>query len=407
MPQRAEPLPAPGRHRRSPPRRRWGPLAAVANLAAVTIFGYAALAKDPEVGALQQKVDQLQHQVDRSNDIDGRLNKVDPNTFSGRSLGSITDLPAYGRKVTAQQRELLAGSSLQLLGRDKGTIGTWYRVCNANKVILHNQVLIETASHCFGEERERISMNSLNVGRSATYDVSQLSKWEFVAAEEMPSDAKDKSYPADRLPLAYISAIAVNMTGIDIALLQPDTQHGPVRTLNGRPVFDTLPALQPRWNSPPAAGQEVALHSMPSEARGLSVDTVGIALGRIFVESFGAFYDVVGVPGVSTRGNDPCNYGASGSHAMFGDGFISSPLTYANAIGFGYGQRPANPPDKIEDEQRRRLKLEEALGKDLTEFPTLCLYGANPGRQNITRMLEQSFGHFPPPEIIQPPREPK
>ncbi|HET9174262.1 MAG TPA: hypothetical protein VFN56_03200 [Candidatus Saccharimonadales bacterium] len=114
---------------------------------------------------------------------------------------------------------------------------------------------------------------------------------------------------------------------------------------------------------------------------------------RIPLKTFATF--LVGLTADNPQ-SDSCEFGGSGSVAMFANGKFSGPLSFRNNIGYGDAHSYASPDNAV-DNQRNRLEFEASTKLNLGQFTTVCGFSV-PSTAEVMPDLISVLQH--PSEVI-------
>lgn len=299
--------------------------------------------------------------------ITGSLAGADKETILGTSLRSVESLPGYGQKVTHEQYERLRAATVKIVSRYKGAAipSVWSENCTGTKVRIEGQDYVATAAHCFGEESSRY-MGKGGGGPQAETIAKNFS--DVTNKEYAMVDPSHDPVNRDEHPIALFSGLSISLVGPDWALLKPtfiDEQF--------QSAFEAIPALTYTSESHRKPGEQVALYGVPAANDNYPVPGFGVYLGRVPSDTdTSIFVDLVGIRAHSPS-QDACNFGASGSHALFADGYVTGPLALRNNVS---NTKVANPGDDPQIGIDNRLQFERELGIDMSSFETVCGFAA-------------------------------
>ena len=262
--------------------------------------------------------------------------------------------------------------------RKKGDTGPWQYMCTATKVQDDGTSYILTASHCFGDELPKKGGGLLPTAENIT---PILSDDYAILDPTLGFDERTTN------PMAVVNNVALDPSGYTDWALLSVTATPPSPSRN----FDSLPALDLRKSvslvSDPLKLEEqvykpVKVYSVPQDSGFKEVAATGQYLGRAFspeISGGSTQLDIVGINfSPDTKESDPCEYGGSGSNAVFSNGAITGPLSLRNNIGYGPNNE-AGDPNTTTNQQSivNRLDLEQLLGIDLSGYQTICGYSVS------------------------------
>jgi hypothetical protein len=337
--------------------------------------------KRKQVTALEKQAanrNKLEYRVSRLAEAVSALSNVDKDTVMGIGLISPADLPAHGQEVSRELRGNLEQATVKILKRHRGSDEPWQPNCTGVKVNAGGNLYVTTAAHCFSDDLT----NGLKGGGGElplqTFNINTITKFEYALTPVTPTSTNTP---------VRIEAVSQNINGQDWALLRPSPDHAS----ESNSFFTDIKALDFASSLDPSPGQEVALYGAPQANNHLGVRATGIYLGRI-VDPYNTArkVDLVGIDNIDEPRLDACNYGASGSSAIFADGYVSGPLSTRNHITYGPG-KPQNAPDNPVVGEQNRLAYEQALGVDLGGFATVC--GFSVVEQDTIQQLEKGFNY--------------
>jgi hypothetical protein len=289
---------------------------------------------------------------------------------------AVESLPGFGMRVTEQERAMLRASTVKIVDRPKGVDGAaWFDVCSGLKVSVGGADYAVTSSHCFDKEsgvKKEFPSHangadpSTAPNRPQTQNITDMLSHDFgvwtVGSDGMEVQDAGKTAP--------VSAVSISGDR-DFALLKID-ESAPESA-----AFDALPAApyEAGLSKAPIPGAEAAVFSLPDSNGGQIVAGKGYYLGRIKDPGDAAKeIDLVGID-PDTPADDACNFGASGSVAVIGGGYMTGPLSIRNNI--------SNPPgsnggDGTSNDINNRQAMADELNLDLSKFPTVCGYSVIP-----------------------------
>ena len=336
-----------------------GRRAAVALVAGIALLKGAQFEADQaqKLKSVQQELADKEHSLDRVTDFVADQAGVGKGVVTGESLHLVNSLPGIEKLVSPEQRQLLEASTVKIAKRVKDSNSEWFESCTATKVTNGSESFILSAAHCFSSDM------ASSGGKGAVPDVlnmTELSSYEY--AVFLPS--KEPGLATGE-PIARSSRLVIDFSGrADLALMRVDTSAD----------FDDIPAISledfTSVNKSPNLGEQVALYGVPGSSGNVPITATGTYFGRVTGGALGSpnqFIDLVGID-PSLPAEDACNYGASGSSAVFADGSVTGALTIRNNIGYETGMKQ---PEDIHSSQYR-LMIESLTGLDLGEFTTIC-----------------------------------
>lgn len=322
-----------------------------------------------ETTAMQAvRAEDQQRQLDRQTAIIASQNNIEVGVITGESLKSIDSLEAYGSKITPEQRERLRVATVEVGKRQKGSAEPWQLTCTATKVSNGSEVFVMSATHCFTGDLPQVSGKGGGGIKMDALNITDTSLFEYAILD--PKIDHTERPTAE--PMARVSALALDMYASDLALLRIDsstttdeyTEHPAVSFGEFSSVLMA-----------PVPGEQTALYSLPSASNFEPVVSTGVYLGRVDASTEVSLYssklDIVAV-WPSSAAEDACNFGASGSSAIFAGGVVSGPLSFRNNAN-GFGSADERQPEDTGG-MHYRLILEQQLGLDLTDVPTICGY---------------------------------
>ncbi|HSX46816.1 MAG TPA: hypothetical protein VLF87_02405 [Patescibacteria group bacterium] len=334
-----------------------------------------------DLSALTHKVDDLDQQLStlresaqRQSDLNDRLAQILANQtgeskdrVTGATLKQLHELPGYGFAVSPELRGQLQASTVKIGVRAKNDEnGVWRETCTGVKVSDGDQTYVLSASHCFSPDaptKMGISQKPL------VLDISATSSNEYIILDPQSGTANQAN-----APVASVSGVAIDLSGgSDWALLKAvGNGAGSAR------IYDQIPSLPLGQfimsEQTPVPGESVGLYSLPAANNNLPVAAEGIYLGRTPGAPLGYpadFIDFIATPAPDVR-QDACDYGASGSAAVFTGGNFSGPLYGRNSIGYSDGS--IEPGDAGHDNLKQRLDIEQTLGVEIPSDMDVCAF---------------------------------
>ncbi len=340
---------------------------------------------------LQQQLKQQQAQSKRMGEILGNLTGVDSKVVSGQGLTSIDKLPGYGQPVSPELRRKLQSATVELGIRPKGTNAAWQPFCTAVKVSDGQTNFIVTARHCLNDS---INFPQKGSPLPAAENVTSLLTSDFAVLDPNLSLAERVARP-----LASINNVAIDTTGTaDWAILKPAANSQTTNFSEQSPlhISDVL-AYDNAFR--PLPGSDVALFGLPQISGFEPVIGTGKYIGRMFINGahFSGWYDFVGLH-AQTPQADNCQFGTSGSVAMFNNGHLSGPLSFHDNLGYGYSHKIISG-DNLKVEQQDYLDYEQMFNIDLQNFTSVCGYSV-PLPDTVTDLKKVLSN---PNDVVYPP----
>jgi hypothetical protein len=336
-------------------------------------------AADAELVMLREKVDaqtaqqaRTANRLDRLKKLINKENSVTNDELSGKYLGRVEDLPAYGQRVTNDIAAIAANATVEIGVRRRHGNGKIVPHCTATKVQDDKgNVYVSSAAHCFADPKAKASdppgPHALNVTESqpVTYHILN------------PLEPLERRL---RMPLATVSQVAVDRSGNnDIAILKANATD----YAGAYARWDNIPAVPLgqftaiTGGPKPIAGAEVAIFSVPAANNFSRMQARGVYLGRIVLaeDAPSKVVDVVGInPG--SPDEDVCNFGASGSSAIVSNTVVLGPLVERQNIGYGPNAIFQGDHDHPKVSLSSRVARESQLGIDTSQYATLCGFTA-------------------------------
>lgn len=243
---------------------------------------------------------------------------------------------------------------------------SWTPDCTAVKIQIDDRTYLLSAGHCF-------HLNTATV----------LTK--VRASGEDPANAlilhTPQLLPRSEMEFGIISRPAHgNRAGTVIPLdkiavqFAPDVALAEAKTEAVDRTFAAIPALRYSASAigTPKRGSNALLGGFPTLAGGVFVSASGTYLGRVRdPDSRASDLYLFGV-NPARPGDDPCNYGASGSIAVFTDGYLTGPLAMRNNISNPRGTNGTDDPNTALPE-RDDFAAQTPLR--VREYKTICGYG--------------------------------
>ena len=312
---------------------------------------------------------------------------------------AVDQLPGYRLHVSRVRRHELKQATVQLLFRysDSGP-GGWTDQCTGVKVKTGASTSgVLTAAHCF--DAFTGSYNGAFTNSAAPRDHAE----NFIGAVDGAVDEYAVSDPQVRrargvYPVADVDGLSVDTARVDVALLHmvpPASRERPRRARRSR-TYKRIPALAlaAAVHEPPTLGEQVGLYSLPFASGAKPVAEIGRYVGRATFpytergEHISRKLDFVAI-NPARRKVDACQFGASGSLAMFANGTLSGPLSFRFSNGYG-PKHVFDPEDSSPSRERADIRyIESELGVNLARFSTICAYSALP--EGIGRTLTGGF----------------
>lgn len=363
----------------SPKSRRHG----LRKVAFVTAGGLAVIqgiqhetAQMRRVDALEQKtssqddlVTAQSRQIDRQTAIIASQNNIDADVITGKSLHDIKSLMAYDVRVSPEQRERMQRATVEVGKRLKGSASPWELSCTATKVTNGKEEFVLSATHCFTGDLPPVSGKGGGGGVVGVSNITNTSLFEYAILD----NELDHAERPTAQPLARVTALSVDMYASDIALLRIDESTATDDFIS-RPAVSFGDFSSAITSATP--GEQAALYSMPQASDFVPVSATGTYLGRVYtsadlMSSYSSQLDLVAI-WPDSASEDACNYGASGSSAVFAGGFVSGPLSFRNNTNGFDANRDVQAGDV--GGMSARLHIESQLGLDLSGVPTICGY---------------------------------
>ena len=308
-----------------------------------------------------QKIDKMARLLAASNGVRAE-------TVLGEGLKSVESLPGYEKSISPEKQSRFKKSVIKIGVRDpKLPESSWGGNCTGTKVTIGSETRVLTAAHCISTTGQEWSAFTGDPGLPGP---NVLNVTDYLSSEYAVFGSSDFALPSNKTGHSEVESIVKDIDRTaDFALL---------KVVPGNDEFDQLPAIDITQleNIAPLPGQEVALFGIPEASGNSPIETKGRYLGRVpSTSGLSTTVDLVGIM-APEPGEDACNYGASGSIAMFAEGGFTGPLTARSNQGYGKESR-IYAPDSSEFGVKDRLKLEEQLNLDLSKFTTICSYSVS------------------------------
>lgn len=299
------------------------------------------------------RITALEHQVSANSDNLAALQDISPSTILGKGLVDPQNLQGRNKRVTLQQQRHLAGSTVTILERVKGSKYAWHQSCTGTKVAINKQNYILTAKHCFDDTRVHESQIP---PFTVAADILPIQRHVYGIAE-----ATTHSERRNSRAIAIARAVAVVLKGRthpDMALLKVEAP----KQAKHYKIYQRLPALPLReyTSALPSPGEEILLHGVPASTNPLAVSTRGVFLGR----SKSAIYDPHYVDSFGFKVDDARQAphpGVSGGSVIAANGHIFPAIVNGFVDGHLENEPILDPRDPLTDIPSK-LRQSELLG---------------------------------------------
>lgn len=299
-----------------------------------------------------------------------------PNQLSGAKIKLGPEVLLQIKSSTVQ---LAAKLKVEYGGAPDSPLEPW---CTAVVVRVPGQdkPFISTAAHCMSEATGSTSgaFTEQDAPNTKAVEITDASPYEYFVLD--PS-----ALLADRLanPIASISKLAVSAQNKDIAFASADSLYIPPEATSIRP-FNSIPGIElKKLGKLPLPGTPVALYGEPYANGFEPIAGTGVYLGRVWIwvtpdkggpgtVPTARQLDIVGI-NPKTAQTDNCNFGTSGSIALFPEGQTTGNLSIRVARGYG-PDRSYQEGDSPKHYNFWLPEWESQLNINLRSFSVICGY---------------------------------
>ncbi|HSH55665.1 MAG TPA: trypsin-like peptidase domain-containing protein [Candidatus Limnocylindrales bacterium] len=336
-------------------------LASALALASLGVVGHRLNEKDQQIERLEKSIALQEDQLERLAGLTATELDIATDTVLGRGLEDVDKLPGAGRLVSTDLRTQLEGAAVKLFSRPKGSNYAWSPSCSGTKITDGDEHYVITAAHCF-------NYSGYSKGGYLGGTTPQGQAMDIVEADSNTYGVQTAELPGGSEYAVPVTAISV-IGHSDWALLKVDENN---KASDEFLVLPAVPADAVFGDQEPVVGQQTVGFSSPGAANAELLEGEGVYLGTVSTPG-NEFKEVriIGLTNSAKPDKDACNYGASGSVAVYASGNVTGPLSWRNNIGYEEGSIE-NPRDDLRSAPSFRLEIEDQLKVDTSRFNTLC-----------------------------------